>query len=477
MTKKNEIKAPAKSIATDKTTKDSKIININENLDKILNKSLSENSNNNSNNSNNNINKKLNNNYNINKNSNVGGGIAKLKLWHKVLIGMLLGSIFGYFFKDYGIMLKPVGIIFINTIKMVVVPLIFFSVLYGITSIDDAHTLGRLGVKAFILYTMTTVLAITIGLVFANIFKPGVGLNIQLTDSSGAEHHTSSDIVTILVNIIPSNPIEAMATGNTLQVVIFALFVGISLILVGEKGRVVKEFIISGTHIIFKMVEIVIKFTPYGVFAIMAWVSGSYGLDIIFGLTKFILVVLGALLLQYVIFGLILIFLGRLNPLPFYKKMRVIQALAFATSSSKATLPTAIMELTGKMGVSKKTASFILPLGASMNMDGVAIYLGICAVFFAQIIGVELTHSQYLVLILTATIGSIGAAGFPGGSMVMMGMVLSSVGLPLEGISLIIGIDRFLEMIRTVINITGDCTITVVVDKIEGTLNKKEYYK
>jgi Na+/H+-dicarboxylate symporter len=176
------------------------------------------------------------------------------------------------------------------------------------------------------------------------------------------------------------------------------------------------------------------------------------------------------------IFGVMLLVMARLNPLPFYKKMIETQALAFATVSSKATLPTAMRELQMKLGVSKQASSFILPLGAAMNMDGVAIYLGICAVFFAQIMGIELTMSQYLVIILTSTIGSIGAAGFPGGSMVMMGMVLSSVGLPLEGISLILGVDRLLEMLRTVINLTGDCTVTVIVDSWEKTLNRQVYY-
>jgi Na+/H+-dicarboxylate symporter len=224
------------------------------------------------------------------------------------------------------------------------------------------------------------------------------------------------------------------------------------------------------------MIELVIKLTPYGVFAIMSWVVGVYGLGIMFSLGKFVLVVIGALLVQYLLFGVMLFIFAGLNPMPFYKKMIETQMLAFATVSSKATLATAMRELQQKVGVSKQSASFLLPLGASVNMDATAIYLGICSVFFAQVIGMELSYIQYMIIIFTATLGSIGAAGFPGGAMVMMGMVLTSVGLPLEGISIILGVDRFLEMLRTTVNITGDCTITVIIDKSEGTLNKKLYY-
>ena len=312
-----------------------------------------------------------------------------------------------------------------------------------------------------------------IGLTFATIFEPGAGINLPLEYKEVAQ---PTELGKILMEIIPTNPIHAMATGNTIQVVIFAFFTGFALILIGDKGQHVKDFIISATHLVFKMIELVIKLTPYGVFAIMAWVVGEYGVNLIVSLGRFVMVVLGALSVQYLLFGIMLLVFAKLNPLPFYKKMLDTQALALATVSSKATLPTAMRELRNKLGVSRQSSSFILPLGASMNMDGVAIYLGICAVFFAQILGIELTVTQYLIIIFTSTIGSIGAAGFPGGSMIMMGMVLSSVGLPLEGITLILGVDRLLEMFRTAINITGDCTVTVLVDSWENTLNRRVYY-
>jgi Na+/H+-dicarboxylate symporter len=398
----------------------------------------------------------------------------KLKLWQKVIIGMVLGILFGVYGKEYAQYLKPFGDVFLNMIKMVVVPLILFSILNGVISVSDASTFGRLGIRAFLMYMVTTAFAVTIGLTFANVFEPGVGLTIDLTNP--IEHQKSEDLKDLFIDIIPSNPVKAMADGKTLQIVVFAFFTGFALILIGDKGREVKNFISSCTHLVFKMIQLVIQLTPYGVFAIMSWIVADYGIEIMLHLGKFILVVVGALSVQYILFGIMLLLFARINPIPFYKKMITTQALALATSSSKATLPTAISELRNKVGVSKESASFILPLGAAVNMDATAIYLGICAVFFAQIFGVNLDFNHYIILILTATIGSIGAAGFPGGSMVMMGMVLSSVGIPLEGIGVILGIDRILEMLRTMINITGDCTVTLIVDKMEGTFNQKTYY-
>jgi Na+/H+-dicarboxylate symporter len=404
----------------------------------------------------------------------------KLKLWQKIMLGMVLGIILGLF--DPSIMgykavhlVEPIGAIFSNMLKMIVVPLIFCAILYGITSIDDADTFTRLGGKAFAIYSITTMFAVTIGIVFTLIFEPGIGVKISLHEAPKEQPITT--VYDMLINIIPANPIYAMATTNTLQVVVFAFFVGISIILAGEKSKDFKMVIISATQVMFKMVELVLKTAPYGVFAIMSGVIAKYGWDVLESLAKFAAVVIAALALQYILFGVMLFVFAKVSPLPFYKKMLPVQALAFATSSSKATLPTAMKHLHKNLGVSKRSASFILPLGASMNMDATAIYLGATAVFFAQIMGVTLSMHDYLIIVLTSTIGSIGAAGFPGGGIVMMGIVLSSVGLPVEGISLIVGIDRILDMIRTMINITGDCTVTLIVDKIEGTFDAEVYNK
>lgn len=404
----------------------------------------------------------------------------KLKLWQKIMIGMILGIVCGLVNPEimgYKVvnLFEPISAIFSNMLKMIVVPLIFCAILYGITSIDDADTFTRLGGKAFTIYSITTMFAVTIGIVFTLIFEPGIGVKITLHDQPKEQHVTN--VYDMIINMVPSNPINAMATTNTLQVVVFAFFVGVSIILAGEKSKDFKMVIVSATQVMFKMVELVLKTAPYGVFAIMTGVISKYGWDVLKSLAKFAAVVVGALSLQYLLFGVILIVFAKLNPLQFYKKMLPVQALAFATSSSKATLPTAMKHLHSSIGVSKRSASFILPLGASMNMDATAIYLGATAVFFAQVMGVTLSTHDYLIIVLTSTIGSIGAAGFPGGGIVMMGIVLSSVGLPVEGISLIVGIDRILDMIRTMINITGDCTVTLIVDKMEGTFNEDVYNK
>jgi len=403
--------------------------------------------------------------------------MKKTRLWKKVLVGMVLGILTGHFLGEDAVYLKPIGTVFLNLIKMVIVPLIFFSILNGISSLKDTSTFGRLGLKALLIYGFTTIFAVLIGLVFANIFQPGMGSELTLSMDSVENNTKQLTVSNILLDIVPSNPIKAMAEGNILQVVMFSFFTGTALIMIGEKGKKVRDLITSATSLVFKMIELVIQLTPYGVFAMMAWVVGQYGFSFMASLGKFALVFVGALVVQYVLFGVMLLVFAKLNPLPFYKKMFESQSLAFATASSKATLATAMRALQERMGVSQQSASFILPLGASMNMDATAIYLGMCCVFFAQIVGMTLSFADYGVIILTSTIGSIGAAGFPGGGMIMMGMVLSSVGLPIEGASLIIGIDRFLDMLRTSINITGDCTVTVIVDRLEKNLDTKIYYK
>ena len=397
-----------------------------------------------------------------------------MKLWQKVILGMVLGVLFGAFFKPYTVYIEPVGTVFFNMIKMVIVPLVFFAMLNGMASVSDAGTFGRLGSRAFLMYMSTSTFAVLIGIIFANVFQPGLGLTIDL--GNPVKYQDSSKLLKdLFINLIPTNPIKAMADGNILQVVIFALFTGFALILIGERGREVKNLIFSCTHLVFKMIQLVIQLTPYGVFAIISCVIAQYGIEIMLHLGKFILVVSGAFLLQYILFGVMLLVLAKINPIPFFRKMSNTQSLAFATASSKATVATSIMELR-KIGVSKESTSFVLPLGAAINMDGSAIYLAICAIFSAQIFGIELTFHHYIILMFTSTIGAIGAGASPGGSIIMMSMVLSSIGVPLEGMGVILGVDRLLDMLRTTVNVTGDCTVTLIVDRINGTFDEKTYY-
>lgn len=397
----------------------------------------------------------------------------KLQLWQKVIIGMLLGIAAGCVFKEHYLFFKPIATMYTNMVKMIVVPTIFFAILFGMTNISDIHSLGRIGTKAMLLYGFATLLAVGLGIAFALFFEPGTGIHLDLLKS--AQISQSQSLVDILINIIPSNPISAMANNDhILQVVFFAFILGLAMILVGDKANDFKKIVTSTANVIFKMVELVIRTTPYGVFVIMAWVIGEYGFAPILSLSKLIAVIMAAFAVQYLIFGAMLL-AAKLKPMHFYKKTLSIQTLALATSSSKATISTSIIDLQEKIGVSKGVAGFVLPLGASLNMTGTAIYIAIGALFFAQCTGQVLTGSQYLILIATSTIGSIGAAGIPAGGVLMLSMVLSSLGLPIEGIPLILGIDRFIDMFRTMINVTGDCAITVIVDKTNNTLDVNKY--
>ncbi len=406
-----------------------------------------------------------------------------MKLWQQVLIGLFLGVIAGIFLGEKAAGLKIFGTIFINLIKMVIVPLIFFALLSGITSMHGQGNFTRVGIKGFASYILTAVFAVIIGLSAGIIFHPGSGVDLHaiLETSAGtplpaAASKTPPTISEFLLGLIPTNPINAMATDNFLQIIIFSIFTGVVINLIGEKAKPLKEVIFSASQVSFKMIELIIRLAPIGVFGFISWVIGTQGLDILEALAKLIMAVLAACAFQYVVFGLMILIFAKMSPMPFYRKILMTQSIAFATSSSKATLSTAMNQLQERMGVSKTNSNFLMPLGVCINMDGTAIYLGICALFFAQAYGIDLTTQNYIMLVLTCTLGSIGAAGIPSGSIIFMGMVLTSVGLPIEGIGLILGVDRILDMVRTTINITGDSAITLIVDKTEGALDEKTYY-
>lgn len=411
-----------------------------------------------------------------------------MKLWKQVLIGLALGVIAGITLeKDVAKELKIFGTIFMNLIKMVIVPLIFFALLSGITSISGEGNFTRVGVKGFSAYILTAVFAVLIGITAGHVMKPGVGINMQelIKQSETDNKKAFEDTLTVaktnktakdfLIELIPTNPIKAMADDKYLQIIVFTIFLGIVINMVGEKAKPIKDIINSASAIFFKTIEIIIKLAPLGVFGYMAFSIADQGPEILRSLARLIFTVLLACLVQYIIFGFLIAFFARISPMPFYRKIFFTQSLAFSTSSSKATLPTAMTQLQERLGVSKTNSNFLMPLGVCINMDGTAIYLGICALFFAQGFGIDLTMQNYMMLILTCTLGSIGAAGIPSGSIIFMSMVLSSIGIPVEGIVVILGVDRVLDMVRTTINITGDSAITLIVDKTEGGLNEKIY--
>lgn len=418
--------------------------------------------------------------------------LSNMKLWHKVVIGLAAGVIFGLCANKIGATLgksgaevaefvKPIGVVFINMIKMVVVPLIFFSLIAGITSMSDSKALGRVGMKSCVAFVSTTAFAIVIGLATALILEPGKGMLINFHDLQVGGVTTqakagSRSIMDILIGIVPTNAIGAMAEGHILQVVFFAIFTGVTLNAMGSQGKPLIELCQMLAKLVFKMIGIIVQLSPYGVFSLIAWVVGTQGLDILVSLSKLVGTVVVACLMQYLVFGMLISVFARLSPLPFFRKSVEYQTLAFSTSSSKATLATTMKVCQEKLGISNGSTSFVLPLGASINMDGTAIYLGICAVFFAQATGTVLHAHDYFMIILTSTLASIGAAGIPGGAIIMMSMVLSAVNLPIAGVALIAGVDRILDMLRTTINITGDATITLIIDQSEGKLDESIYH-
>ena len=404
-----------------------------------------------------------------------------IKLWHKVALGLLFGIAYGIINGENSIYIKPIGDLFLNAINMIIVPLIFFSLISGITSVSDPSSLGRIGVKSCIAYLVTTTFAIITGLVLATLMKPGVGSSLDLSNISATSVNTSMvkdfSFTKMLTGVIPNNAIRAMAEGNMLQVVFFAIFTGVTILGVESKlSKRLTDIFQMLSQLIFRMVAIIIQFSPYGALALTAWIVGTQGTGVLTDLLKLVGTVITGMTLQYLFFGLFIYVFGKLSPFPFFKKSLEYQALAFSTSSSKATLATTMKVCREKLGISNSSTSFVLPLGAAMNMDGMAIYLGMCAVFFAQVSGIDLAFHDYIIIVITATIGSIGGAGVPGSSMIMLPMILTAVHIPIEGVALIAGIDRILDMIRTTVNITGDATVTLIIDKTEGNLDEETYY-
>jgi Na+/H+-dicarboxylate symporter len=398
-----------------------------------------------------------------------------LKLWQQIFLGMILGALAGFSFGENTSYLKPLGDIFINMIKMIVVPLIFFSISSAITSMEQSHSLGRIGGKSILIYLVSTAIAIAIGLFLANIFDPSAG--VQHHDMFGAATQIEAKTISFadtIVSMVPTNPVKAMADGNVLQIIVFALFLGTAVNIAGKKVQKVADSLSEIAEVIYSLTGIIMKFAPIGVFALIGWVVGTQDPEILKSLVKVVIVVIAACVLHAVIvYSLFIGALARLNPIKFFKKIIDAQILAFSTSSSSATLPITMQVAEDKLGVSKGTANFVLPLGSTVNMDGTAIYLGISTVFVAGLVGVDLTMADYATVIFTATLASIGAAGIPGVALVMMSMVFASVGLPIEAIAIIAGVDRVLDMVRTTVNVTGDLAVAVVIDRSEGNFDEK----
>lgn len=415
----------------------------------------------------------------------------KLGLSTQIFIALLIGALFGVaihywipsnYIKDTVIVegvLYVIGQGFIRLMQMLVVPLVFCSLICGSMAIGDTKTLGKVGVKTIGFYLVTTALAVCVALGSAMLINPGRGLDmdaIQKGTVSDAGETTS--LVDTILNIIPKNPVQSMANGDMLPIIVFALFVGVMLAKLGTRGSVVANFFSQFNDVMMEMTMAIMKIAPVGIFCLIARTFATVGFSAFAPMLKYMGNVTLALAIQcLVVYQILLFVFTRLNPFKFIKKFLPVMGFAFSTATSNATIPMSIDTLSKKMGVSKQISSFTIPLGATINMDGTSIMQGVAVVFIAQAYGIPLTMGNLATVVVTATLASIGTAGVPSVGLVTLAMVLNSVGLPTEGIALIMGIDRILDMIRTAVNITGDAVCTTIVCHQEGSLNREVFYK
>lgn len=397
-----------------------------------------------------------------------------MKLWQKILIALFLGVIVGLLLGPNAEYLKPVGQLFLNLIGMIIVLLVLSSMTVGVTSIHDPEKLTRVGLKTLFLYAATTVISIVIGISFAYLFNLGGGLDLATTTPVTVKE--TPPLSEILLSLIPSNPVLSLAEGNVLQVIVFAIFLGLSINFAGARGKPLLSVLESLAEVMYRLTAIVMEFSPIGVFALMAWVAGSFGLNALLPLLKFLVVYYLACFFHLgVVFCGMLKGLMRLPVIPFFRGMGDAIMMAFTTCSSSATLPVSLHCAEENLGVSKNITSFTLPLGSTINMNGAALFQGMAAVFVAESFGIELSLSALLTIVVTATLSAVGAAGIPGTGFIMLSVVFTSVGIPIEGLALLAGIDRVREMISTVLNVLGDAVCAMYVAKQEGEFDERRY--
>ena len=405
----------------------------------------------------------------------------KLGLTSRIFIGLIGGLILGVilnlfvphsYFRDTVLVegiFYVIGNGFIRLMKMLVVPLVFCSLVCGSASIGDTKALGKVGGKTIAFYLCTTALAVTVAITVATVVRPGIGLDMSAIQKGDAVAAESTSAVDTLLNIIPENPIGSLANGTMLQIILFALIVGILLAKMGERAELISNLFSQCNDLMMEMTNMVMTLAPIGVFCMIARTFANLGFDAFVPLLKYMgSVVLGLGIQCFVVYMLLLVVFARLNPIRFLKKFFPVMGFAFSTSTSNATIPMNIDTLEEKIGVSRKISSFTIPLGATINMDGTSIMQGVAVVFAAQAYGIHLGLNGYLTVIATATLASIGTAGIPSVGLVTLSMVFTAVGLPVEAIMLIMGVDRILDMLRTAVNITGDAVCTTIVAKQNG---------
>ena len=406
----------------------------------------------------------------------------------KIIVAMILGIVFGLVINYFGLNAEGsfintyvtngffaiVGKLFVNSLKMLVVPLVLISLICGVCGIGDIRLLGRIGGKTFFIYMITTALAITTAIGLGLLF--GIGKGMQIETEAVFEAESAPPLIDVFSNIIPSNPISAMANGDMLSIIFFAMLIGISILMVGKPAKGLVQSLELINEVILKMVTIIMNLAPYGVFALLTKAMAELGFDLIWSLLGYVGVLVGALFFHFFVTMMVILKLtSRLSIKTFLAKMRDVQIFAFSTSSSNATIPISLRTVTERMGVNNSVASFTIPFGATINMDGTAIMQGTATIFIANLYGVDLGISGYLTVILMSVLASIGTAGVPGVGLIMLSMVFSQVGLPIEGIGLILGVDRILDMLRTAVNVGGDAAVTVIVAKMENEMDVAVY--
>ena len=400
-----------------------------------------------------------------------------------MILGLATGLIIKYLFPSSQLLqvylieglFHIVGAIFIASLKMLVVPIVFVSLVCGTCSLKDTAKLGRLGVKTLLLYLITTAFAVTVALLLSVLIGPGEGGNLDPVTFIPKDTPALKDV---LINLFPSNPIRAMADGNMLQIIVFSILFGFAISLTGKQGERIITFFNDLNEVIMNLVLILMNLAPYGVYCLMANLFTTFGFDTLDNLLTYFLLVLFVLMIHSCLtLPLMLKTLTGLSPLNFYRNVRPALLFGFSTASSNASLPVTLETAVKHLGIRNTIASFTIPLGATINMDGTAIMQGVATVFIAQVYNIDLSITQYLMVIITATLASIGTAGVPGVGLIMLAMVLRQVGLPVEGIALIIGVDRLLDMTRTAVNISSDCTVSCIVAKSEGEFDKEIFDK
>ena len=399
----------------------------------------------------------------------------KIPLWQRVVAALILGVITGLIWGPESEAIKWIGDFFIKSIKMLVVPLIFFSLVAGVAALGDLKKLGSVGGRAMVLFVVTGQIAAWLGLALGTFFQPGKGVDTSAIEMGPTPEASQTTAVDMILSIVPDSPVQVMADVRVLPLIVFALLIGIGILMAKEDGKPLAKIFDSGAIVMQKVTMIVMELTPFGVFALMAWVAGTLGTDALISLAQLVgLNYLGCLLIIGLMYSAMIKFIAKLPVIDFFRGIIDAIAVSYSTASSNATLPVTLRCVERNLGVSNSVASFVVSLGATINMNGTAMYLGLATLFGAQIFGVDLSWGDYLLISITSTLGAIGAAGIPGAGLIMMALVFGSVGVPLETIAFVAGVDRIMDMMRTTTNVSGDAAVAVTVAAMTGELDREE---